>query len=85
VDGDAVLAYGMVRKFGEAIFITDCNVSSFKRAKALDRLMEVAIMASQKCGLEQLHVFVKDPKLVASLERHYGFVRNPDIVLIRDL
>jgi hypothetical protein len=84
-DNDALIAYGVVRKFGEAVFITDDNVSRFKRARALDALMEVAIMASRKCGLEQLHVFVKDPKLASSLEKHYGFVRNTDIILIRDL
>ena len=85
VDGEAVIAYGIIHSFTEGVQITDPSLSAFKRAKAMDMLLEFAIIETQKRGLEQLHAFVKDEKWAASLEKHYGFVKNPDTVLIRNL
>ena len=85
VDGEAVIAYGVLHSFTEGVQITDPSLSAFKRAKAMDMLLEFALVETQKRGLEQLHAFVKDPKWAASLEKHYGFVRNPNTVLIRNL
>ena len=84
-EGEAVIAYGVLHNFTEGVQITDPSLSVFKRAKAMDLLLESAIIETRKRGLEQLHAFVKDQKWAASLEKHYGFVRNPDSVLIRNL
>ena len=85
VDGEAVIAYGVLHSFTEGVQITDPSLSAFKRAKAMDMLLEFALVETQKRGLEQLHAFVKDPKWAASLEKHYGFVKNLNSVLIRNL
>jgi hypothetical protein len=85
VEGEAVIAYGVLHSFTEGVQITDLSLSAFKRAKAMDLLIESALIETNKLKLEQLHAFVKDPKWAASLEKHYGFVRNPNSVLIRNL
>lgn len=83
VDDNELIAYGMIHQFCEGVIVPNYNVSNYRRAKAVDMLMELAAMVTEQRGLEQLHVFTKDPKFAASLEKHYGFERNPDIVLIR--
>jgi hypothetical protein len=84
-EDDTDLAFGIVKPFAEAIFVADKSKSKIKRAKALNILMNVATVGTHRAGIKQLHVFVADAKLAESLEKHHGFIRCPEIVLVKNL
>lgn len=80
-----VLAYGLVKLFGEAIIVLDLDKSKIDKVEALKALLEQAIIDCRKIGLEQLHVFVKDPSFAAILKKHFDFVEVTDIPLVKNL
>lgn len=84
-EGEAVIAYGIVKRMAEAIVLLDPNIPAITRTKALIELMKYAEMAAKRNDCEQLHVFVKDSRLVSMLENKFGFVKTKDIVLCKGL
>lgn len=85
IDDNNPVAYGIVKVLAEAVILVNKNVSLFKRAKALQKLLRVAFRACNEENIEQLHVFVRDEHVAQLLEKHYGFVRSSDIVLVKNM
>jgi hypothetical protein len=85
VENDKPIAYGIVKKMAEAIILVDKQVPKITRSKALIELMKVAIFGAKAADYSQLHVFVKDEKLACALEKHFGFKRAEDIVLVLNI
>ena len=85
VEDNDIIAYGVVKVFAEAIILVDKDASIIKRVKALRKLMTRAFLGCKEHGIEQIHVFVKDEKLAKSLEKHFGFTKTSDIVLVKNL
>lgn len=79
------IAFGIVKPFAEAVFITDKEANKVSRGKALNILMNVAITGTHRAGMKQLHVFVSDPKLAEALKNHHGFELCPEFVLVKNL
>lgn len=84
-DNNNPIAYGIVKRQGEAIILVNPKVSLTKRVKALRELMKWAEFGALVGKCEQLHCFVKDERLAGMLEKHFGFVRTSDIVLVKNL
>lgn len=84
-DEHGVVAYGIVKRLGEAIILVNPSASKVNRARALVELMKEAEFGSVQAGLEQLHCFVSDEHIAIILEKHFGFVRTKDIVLVKNL
>ena len=68
-----VQAYGTVKLFAEAILYLDWDAPQREKIEALKELMLEAIRGTSDAQLEQLHVFVADPKFSALLKKHFGF------------
>ena len=79
------VAYGIVKRSGEAIILTNPDAPRVMRSKALAELMKYAELGAVRAGCEQLNCFVSDEKIAAMLEKHFGFVRTKDIVLSKNL
>lgn len=84
-DNNETIAFGIVKPFAEAIFITDESKSSYSRGKALNILMSVATAGTRNANLKQLHVFVEDKELAKGLIEHHEFKLCPEIVLVKNL
>lgn len=84
-DGDTVIAYGIVKKMAEAILLVNPSAPLPSRAKAMRELMIVAEAFSARADCQQLHCFVKDARLVKTLEKQFGFKLTKDMVLSKDL
>lgn len=83
-DNNILIAYGIVKHMAEAILLVNPKVPLITRAKAMRELMIVAeAHACKEC--KQLHVFVKDNKLVKTLEKQFGFKLTQDMVLSKEL
>src|SRR5262245_11841646 len=80
-----IVAFGFIKPFAEAIFITDTKLPKVTRGKAMDLLMNTAVRSSKEFGARQLHTVVEDPKLGESLVKHYGFEYIKGIVLVKNL
>jgi hypothetical protein len=85
LDGNVVVAYGIVKKFAEAILLVNPIVNKMLRAQAMRELMIYAMSATSAEGITQLHTFVHDAKLARLLERQYDFQQTHDIVLVKNL
>jgi hypothetical protein len=79
------VAYGIVKKLAEAIILVDPSAPLLTRAKAMRELMQYAEYGAKMSNCEQLHCFVSDEKLAKSLEKHFGFIRSKDIVLVKNV
>lgn len=84
-DAEEVIAYGIVKHMAEAIILVNPDAPKISRAKAMQKLMEYAIYGSAKVGINQLHCFVSDPKLVHLLKNKYKFEETKDFVLVRHI
>lgn len=73
VEGDKIIGYGLVKILAEATMVLDLNESVEDRLEAMKLLMHEAIRACVTKDIKQLHVFVKDKKLVRLLHKKYGF------------
>lgn len=83
--GDELVAYGIVKRIGEAILLTNPDIPLTRRAIAMRELMKYAEMGARRDRCMQLQCFVSDEKLAETLESHFGFVRSKDIVLVKNL
>jgi hypothetical protein len=82
---DGPIAYGTVKKSGEAIILVNPEASLLNRSKALRELMKYAEFGASQAGCEQINCFVSDERIARILERHFGFIRTRDIVLSKNL
>lgn len=80
-----IIAYGIVKRLGEAIILVDLKAPKISRAKALRELMSYALWGCKKEKIPQLHCFVKDRKIADLLKKQFGFVEVKDIVLVKNI
>lgn len=73
VEGNQILAYGMVKSYAEAVMILDLNLSVRDRVEALKLLMADAEKTAKLAGIEQLQVFVQNENFKNILMDHFGF------------
>lgn len=84
-DGREIIAYGIVKRLGEAIVLIDLKAPKISRAKALRELMGYALWGCKKEKIPQLHCFVKNRKVASLLIKQFGFKEVKDIVLVRNI
>ena len=70
---DRIIAAGTVKLMAEATMILDKDASLADKVFSFKALMEAAIKISTAKGLEELHVFSRDPKFMSHLYNHFGF------------
>lgn len=84
-DHDIVIGFGVVKVLAEAVMVLEMEEPMPERLKALQLLMDEAIRACHERGIEQLHVFVKNPSLIRLLEKKYGFNVVSDTTMVRSI
>ncbi len=85
LENDNPIAYGIVKRMGEAIILTNPKAPLISRNKALIELMKYAEFGASEAGCEQLNCFVSEERIANMLEKHFGFIRTKDIVLSKNL
>ncbi len=80
-----VQAYGIVKLFAEAILFLDWDAPQRDKIEALKELMLEAIRGTSDAQLEQLHVFVADPKFSKLLKKHFGFKSTTGEMLVLEV
>lgn len=85
VNKDAIIGFGVVKVYAEAVMILDLDQSKVDRLQAMEKLMQEAVRGCVEAGINQLHVSVKDSKLQRLLERHYEFRVVQGTVLFREI
>lgn len=80
-----ILGFGIVKLYAEAIMVLDLDESKIHRLKAMDKLMSEAYRGCDEIGLDQMHVFVQDPKLMTLLIQKYGFKIATGVALVKEL
>jgi len=84
-DNDKIVAFGVVKVYAEAVMVVDLNQSKMDRILEMDQLFAEAYRGCEEQGIQQLHVFVQDPKLQRLLERKYGFKPANGVALVKEL
>lgn len=79
------VAYGIVKKMAEAIILLHPHQPKNIKMEVMMGLMKYAELGAKRSGCEQLHVFVKDTKLIRTLEKSFGFSICEDIILCKNL
>jgi len=74
VEHGKVIAIGAVKITTEGILITDQNAPLITRARCSEAVIEALKQDVKLAGLNECHVFVKEPKVIRFLN-HLGF--NP--------
>ena len=82
---NGIVGFGVVKVLAEAMMVLDMEESKSWRLEALQLLMDEAIRACHERGIEQLHVFVKNPSLVRLLSQKYGFTIIDDTTMVRSI
>lgn len=80
-----LLAYGVVKLFGEASLIVDNDISKKDKAKVIREVMNIAILASRGKGLEYLYLISNSDSFSDVLRKSYGFINCPGQLLMLDL
>lgn len=70
---DTIIAAGTVKLMAEATMILDKDASLADKVYSFKTLMNAAIKISKAKGLEELHIFSRDPKFMRHLYNHFGF------------
>jgi hypothetical protein len=84
-DGHIPVAYGIVKRLAEAIMLINPNAPKLIRAKAMRELMKYAESGCYREKIYQLHCFVSNPKLGASLAKQFKFIKSNDICMVKNL
>jgi len=84
-DTNKVIAYGVVKLFGEAILILDKDIPKRDKAKALREVMKIAISFSRERYLEYLYLISNSESFSEVLKKKYGFIKCPGELLMLDL
>ena len=80
-----MIAYGTVKLFAEAILFLDWDAPQREKIEAIKDLMLEAIRGTTEAQLEQIHLFVKDPKFSELLQRHFGFKKATGEMLVLEV
>lgn len=83
-DGD-IVSFGIVKPMAEATFLTNPNFAKRARVEAMDIMLKIAFDRSREFGVKQLHVFCDDARLARLLTKHYDFLNDDSIVLVKNL
>lgn len=83
-DGD-IVSFGIVKPMAEATFLTNPKFSKRARVEAMDIMLKIAFERSREFGVKQLHVFCDDVRLARMLTKHYDFLNDNSIVLVKNL
>lgn len=75
VEGDKLIAYGMVRKVAEPIFVLDLDARQREKTKALELLMIEAYRGCEAHKLTRLFSFIRDPNFADLVVKRFGFER----------
>lgn len=84
-DKDKVIAYGVVKLFGEAVLILDKDIRKRDKAKAIRQVMNIAISFSRDRNLEYLYLISNSGSFSEVLKKKYGFIKCPGELLMLDL
>ena len=74
-DGERIIGYGQVKLFAEAQLFLDPTCRKRDRVQALKLLMAEAERGTNRAGLEDLYIFIKDPDFAVLIAKRYGFDR----------
>jgi hypothetical protein len=82
-----VIGYGQLRLFAEATFFVDKDASLRNKISALRACMLDAFRNAEIAKLNEIYVFIKDPKYSALLQKHFHFslANKPGQLLIKEL
>jgi len=72
VDSGKIVAVGLVRLTAEGILFVEPDAPLVTRARASYNVMNALQEDVKKRGLDECHIFVKDPKVQKFME-HFGF------------
>ena len=85
-ENDITIAYGVCKRNAEAIILIDSSFNLIKKSKAMRELILYAELGAYKDKCDQLQCFVSSEKLAKTLEKHFGFTRREEtILLVKDL
>lgn len=85
-DDGRVIAYGVSKRNAEFIMLVDKTFNIVKRTEAVRELLIHAEVGAFKDKCDQLQCFVSEEKLARSLEKHFGFSRREEkILLVKNL
>lgn len=73
IDDGKMVGGGLVRLTGEGILILDESLPRTMRARAAEQIVYSLMQDVKNKGLDECHVFVRDPNVQKFL-RHLGFV-----------
>lgn len=85
VNEGEVVGFGVVKILAEATMVLDIDKPKVDRIVAMQKLMDEAIRGCNESGIEQMHVFVKNPLLVRLLQRKFGFKVISDTALVLEI
>jgi len=75
IENNQIVGAGLVRLTGEGILILDPSQPKTVRARAAAQVIEALKQDVKSRGLDECHVFVRDPNVVKFL-KHVGFVES---------
>jgi hypothetical protein len=87
VDGNtgAIVGYGAVKIFAEAVLILDKSITKRDRAFAVKEAMHTALTFCRAKGLEMLYAIATNDKFGKVLENRYKFSKVPGELFCRVL
>lgn len=85
LDGEDVVAFGVVKEFAEAVLVLDQETNKRKKLAALEGLLLRAIQTCKELKLKDLHIFAQKEDFAQLLIKQYGFQRITSIPLVKDL
>ncbi len=86
IENDGIITgFGEVKLFAEALMVIDKDQSLRVKTDTARALIYKGINDSTSAGLRQLHVSVHDLRFAEVMEKHFGFERVKDIIMVRNL
>lgn len=85
LNGDNLVAFGVIKQFAELVLVANQNCSRLTRSKAMMQLMNHAIFLAHINKVEQVHATIADEKLADAIIKHYKFEIIPEHVLVKNV
>lgn len=84
-ESGAMVAYGQVKLFAEAVMLIDKDASLRDKVEALKLLLLEAFRGTDQAGLQEVYCFCRDPEFATILAKHFSFeiVDTPGELLLR--
>lgn len=77
-----IISGGIIRSISEVVLVTDKNVNSISRIKAINELIQYGEYVSKKSGRNEIHAFVTDKRFEDFLIK-LGFRESNGKCLVR--